>query len=142
MENGRLEKKFETWKRILWITVGAVATLSTTAIVDKLTQAYSGGEGYSIGWFGVWFLVFLASFLPGFVLLLGSHYTQLSLHERLNTIFGFFVVAWFALLAAGIQIDAMQSWYLLFLIALAIGITIGYWRLRLKGQRNISEMFP
>ena len=139
MEINSLEKRLEIWKRVLFINIGASFTLLATGIAELPNIS----RPYFPGWYGVWFIVQLASLLPGFVLLWGKHWMQMPLRERLNTIFGYFVVAWITLLPVGIRMgsNTPDSFNFLFL-GCAIAITIGYWRLRRMSIETQNEIFP
>lgn len=139
MDIDTLEKRLEIWKRILFINIGASITLLATGIAELPNIS----KPYFPGWYGVWFIVQLASLLPGFVLLWGKHWMQMPLRERLNTIFGYFVVAWITMLPIGIRMgpNAPDSFNFLFL-GCAIAIAIGYWWLRRKSIEIQGEIFP
>lgn len=135
-----LNKRFEIWKYILFVNIGASFTLFLQAVLN-----YQGSRNliFQTSWYGVWFIVELAAFLPGFVLLWGKHWMQIPLHERLNTIFGYFAIAWFTLLPIGLRIGrytSKSSNY--FLLGCAIAIAIVYWWLRRKSIGTQSEIFP
>jgi hypothetical protein len=135
-----LNKRLEIWKHVLFINIGASTVLFVQAL---LNYQESRTLIYPMSWYGVWFIVQLASFLPGFVLLWGKHWIQIPLQERLNTIFGYFTVAWFTLLPIGIRIDRYSSKsFNFFLIGSAIAIALGYWWLRRKSLGTQSEIFP
>jgi len=139
MDINSLEKRFENWKRILFIIMGASITLFIQAVLKYQESRSLVFEAY---WYGVWFIVQLASFLPGFVLLWGKHWMRVPLRERLNTIFGYFAIAWFTLLPIGLRIGRYESRTFNFiLLGLAIAITIGYWSLRRKSM-DTQEIFP
>lgn len=139
MDTTVLEKRLEIWKRILFIVSGASLTLFMQAVLKYLEARILVFEAY---WYSVWFIVLLASFLPGFVLLWGRHWMQIPLRERLNTIFGYFAVAWFTLLPIGLRIERYESKSTNFaLLGCAIAIAISYWFLRRKSM-GPQEMFP
>lgn len=139
MDINSLNKRFEIWKHILFINIGASAALLAIRIAD----APNFSKMDFPGWYGVWFVVQLASLLPGFVLLWGKHWMQIPLRERLNTIFGYFAVAWMTLSPFGLRIgpafpDAFNSVFL----SCAAAIVIGYWWLRRKTFESQNEIFP
>ncbi len=139
MNINTLVKRFEVWKRILFITLGASLTLFVQALLKYLESQSLVFDAY---WYGVWFVVQLTSFLPGFVLLWGKHWMQIPLRERLNTIFGYFAAAWFTLLPIGLRIGRYESKAFNFvLLGCAIAIAIGYWSLRRKSMEP-QEIFP
>ena len=93
-------------------------------------------------WYGVWFIVELASFLPGFVLLWGKHWMQIPLRKRLNTIFGYFAIAWFTFLPVGIRMERYESKsFNSVLLGCAAIIAIGYWSLHNKSMET-QDLFP
>jgi hypothetical protein len=68
---------------------------------------------------------------------------QIPLRERLNTIFGYFTVAWFTLLPVGIRIGRYTpKSFNFFLFGCAIALAIGYWWLRRKSIETQLEIFP
>jgi hypothetical protein len=134
-----LKKRFEIWKYILFINVGASITLFIQAV---LNYQESRSLIFPVSWYGVWFIVQLASFLPGFVLLWGKNWMQIPLRERLNTIFGYFAIAWFTLLPIGLRVGRYESRSLNFvLLGCAIAIAISYWSLRRKSMEP-QDIFP
>jgi len=67
---------------------------------------------------------------------------QIPLRERLNTIFGYFAIAWFTLLPIGLRVGRYESSSFNFvLLGCAIVIAIGYWSLRCKSI-DPQEIFP
>ena len=95
-----LQRRLTLWKYALFMNLGASITLFIQAVLHYLD---SQSLLFPISWYGAWCIVLLASFLPGFVLLWGRHWMQLPLHERLNTIFGYFFMTWFNLSPVGIR---------------------------------------
>lgn len=139
MDINTLNNRFEIWKRILFIIVGGSITLFIQGVLKYLESRSLVFDAY---WYGVWFIVQLASFLPGFVLLWGKNWMQIPLRERLNTIFGYFAIAWFTLLPIGLRVGRYESRSLNFvLLGCAIAIAISYWSLRRKSMET-QEMFP
>ena len=106
-----LKNRLEIWKHVLFIVLGASITLFLQAVIYYLEfQTLI----LQTNWYGVWFIVQLAAFLPGFVLLWGKHWMQIPLHQRLNTIFGYFAITWFNLYPVGILV-ATRSFNILIL---------------------------
>jgi hypothetical protein len=135
-----LRKRFEIWKYLLFINLGASVTLFLQAILNHVESPMSY---FQISWYGVWFVVQLASFLPGFVILWGKHWVQIPLHERLNTIFGYFVVAWITLLPIGLRMGAnTPEFFNYFFLGCASAIAIAYYWLRRKSLGIQNEIFP
>ena len=140
MDIHSLKKRFEIWKHIFFINLGASIVLFLQALLGYLE---SQNLNFEASWYAVWFLVQLASLLPGFVLLFGKHWMRIPLRERLNTIFGYFVVAWFTLLPVGIRIDRYsEKSFNYFLFGGAVAIAFGYWWLHRKSIEVQNEMFP
>jgi hypothetical protein len=135
-----LEKRLEIWKRILFITAGASLVLFIQALLYYIdTERLL----YPMSWYGVWVLVQIASFLPGFVLLLGKHWVKLPLDERLNTIFGYFAITWLTFVPVAIRVDRYTSKASNFiLLGCAIAIIMSYMWLRRKSQATQNEIFP
>src|SRR5690606_2900196 len=106
MDINILRKCFEIWKLILLFTLGASHSLFMQALL-KYLESQSLIQDAS--WYGVWFVVMLASFLPGLVLLWGKHWMQIPLADRLNTVFGYFALAWFTFLPVGIRVGRYES---------------------------------
>lgn len=139
MEINIVEKRLELWKRILFINLGASLTLFVQWVLKYME---SQSLTFDVYWYATWFIVLLASFFPGFVLLWGKHWVQLPLLERLNTIFGYFALLWFTLLPVGIRIGRYESKTFNFvLLGCAIAIAASYWSLRRKST-GTQEMFP
>jgi hypothetical protein len=140
MDINILQQRLEIWKRILFILVGASLTLFLQAI---LNYQESQNLIFQTSWYGTWFVVQLAAFLPGFVLLWGKHWMQILLLERLNTIFGYFAVAWFTLLPVGLRVGPYTSktfnW---FWLGCGVALAISYWWLRRKSLGISNEIFP
>ena len=140
MDLNILQKRLEVWKHILFINIGASITLFVQAV---LNYQESQNLTYQMSWYGAWCIVQLAAFLPGFVLLWGKHWMQIPLLERLNTIFGYFAVAWITLLPIGIRIGPYTSKSFNFvLLGCAIVIAAGYGWLRRKSLGIENEIFP
>jgi len=140
MDNHTLQKRLEIWKRILFITMGASLTLFVQAV---LHYQESQRLVFDMSWYGAWFVVQLAAFLPGFLLLWGKHWMQIPLFERLNTIFGYFAIAWFTLLPVGLRVGPYTpKTFNFFWLGSGIALAIGYWWLRRKSLGIQNEMFP
>lgn len=133
-----LHNRFAVWKYILFMNCGASFTLFIQAVLHYLD---SGSLLFPISWYGAWCIVFLASFLPGFVLLLGKHWMQLPLPERINTIFGYFAVAWFTLLPVGVRMGPYTTKSSnFFLLICGVALAVSFVWLRRKTQN--TEIFP
>jgi hypothetical protein len=140
MDINILQKRLEIWKRILFMNIGASVILILQAVlIYQDTRSLMFGTS----WYGVWLVVQLAAFLPGFVLLWGKHWMQIPLLERLNTMFGYFAVTWFTLLPVGFRIDPYSSKTFNFLwLGCGIALAIGYRWLRRKSLGIQNEIFP
>ncbi|HMB23962.1 MAG: hypothetical protein ACM33V_09690 [Chloroflexota bacterium] len=135
-----LRKRLEIWKYILFINIGAAFILLVEAVLSyQETQTLI----FQTSWYGAWLIVQLASFLPGFVLLLGKHWMQIPLLERLNTIFGYFAVVWSMLLPIGLELEPYtpKTFNLIWLVG-GIALAIGYYWLRRKSMGVQNEIFP
>lgn len=140
MDIHNLQQRLEIWKHMLFILVGASLTLFLQAI---LNYQESRSLIFQTSWYGMWFVVQFAAFLPGFVLLWGEHWMQIRLLERLNTIFGYFAVAWFTILPVGFQIGPYTSkTFNFFWLGCGIALTMIYWWLRRKNLEIQNEIFP
>ncbi len=134
-----LRKRFEIWKRILLINIGAAFTLLATGIAELPNIS----KPYFPGWYAVWFVILLASLLPGFILLIGKHWMQIPLQSRLNTIFGYFAITWVTFFSIGVREGRnISTDFIYFLIGTAIAIAVGYWWLRRKCIKSQGEIFP
>lgn len=135
-----LRKRLEIWKYVLFINIGAAFILLVEAVLSyQETQTLI----FQTSWYGAWLIVQLASFLPGFVLLFGKHWMQIPLLERLNTIFGYFAVAWFMLLPVGLELEPYTpKTFNLIWLGGGIALVTGYWWLRRKSLGVQNEMFP
>lgn len=140
MDTNSLHRRLEIWRYILFMNLGASLVLIATGVAELPNIA---SKPYFPGWYGVWFVVQLASFLPGFVLLWGKHWIQIPLRERLNTIFGYFVVTWLTILPIGLRMgpNAPDSFNYFFL-GCAAAIAAAYWWLRRKSVGMQNEIFP
>lgn len=138
MDIDSLHQRFELWKRILFINIGASITLVATGIADL--PNLSGP--YFPGWYGVWFVIQLACLLPGFVLLWGKHWMQIPLRDRLNTILGYFAVTWVAALSAAIRMGLNLAELARFFLIGWVIIALGYGWLRRKSIKADTEIFP
>jgi hypothetical protein len=139
MEINSLKKGLETWKYFLFINIGASITLLATGLAELPNLSKS----YFPGWYGVWFVVQLASLLPGFILLLGKHWIQIPLRDRLHTIFGYFVITLVNVLSIGLRMDPKSANPLnFFLLGCVLTIGFCYWWLRRKSLGIQNEMFP
>jgi|WetSurMetagenome_2_1015567.scaffolds.fasta_scaffold729719_1 hypothetical protein len=139
MQLNLLEKNLEIWKKILFIGIGATSTLLATGIAELPNRS----QPYFPGWYAVWFIIFLASIIPGFVLLWGKHWLTIPLEKRLNIIFGFFGLTWVTFLSIGTTIiwgGAHEFVY--FLLCLAVIIAVPYILLRRRTQKKAEEIFP
>jgi hypothetical protein len=68
---------------------------------------------------------------------------RIPLVERLNTIFGYFAVAWFTLLPVGIRVGPFESKSSnLLLLGFGLTIAVCYWWLRRKSLGVQNEIFP
>lgn len=140
MNIDNLQKRLEIWKRILFMNIGASVILILHAV---LIYQDTRSLIYGTSWYGVWFVVQLAAFLPGFVLLWGKHWMQLPLLERLNTIFGYFAATWLTMLPVGLRIEPYDSkTFNIFWLGGGIALAIGYWWLRRKSSVMQNEIFP
>jgi hypothetical protein len=140
MDATTLPKRLEVWKYILFMNVGACLALFLQAVLSYLE---TGSLLFQTSWYAAWLIVELAAFLPGFVLLWGKHWMQVPLPERLNTVFGYFVVTWFNLLPVGIRVGAYEpKSFNFFLLGCAIAIVMGYRFLRRKSLEGQDEIFP
>ncbi len=98
--NEIMEKHLENWKKVLLGYVGAVVTLILIALIELPTRIVTAHETQFVsidGWLGPWFILEIASLVPGLILLLS--WRQMPLERRLPTGIGFLAVAWLGLLA-------------------------------------------
>jgi hypothetical protein len=141
MDNKSLEKRLEIWKRILFIDIGAAFTLFATGIADLPNMGPN--KPYFPGWYGVWFVILLASLFPGFILLIGKHWMQLPLQSRLKTIFGYFSITWVMFFSIWVRAGRNTSTeFIYFLVGTALAIALGYWWLRRRSLKSRGDIFP
>ncbi|NMB67162.1 MAG: hypothetical protein GYA20_00175 [Chloroflexi bacterium] len=99
-----LEVQLQKWRKILLVFLGAGATLFLMALVDfpaRMATLRQDGNTLVDGWFGIWFLLLIASLTPA-ILLLMPRWRKSQLEQRAATGYGFLGVAW--LLMAGFSL--------------------------------------
>jgi hypothetical protein len=99
-----LEVQLQKWRKILLVFLGAGATLFLMAVVDfpaRMATLRQDGNTLVDGWFGIWFLLLIASLTPA-ILLLMPRWRKSQLEQRAATGYGFLGVAW--LLMAGFSL--------------------------------------
>ena len=140
MDIDSLQRRFVIWKYILFINIGASVVLFIQSVLHYI-EAHN--LLFQFSWYGAWFMVQLATLFPGFVLLWGKHWMQIPLYERINTIFGYFGIAWFTFLPVGFRFgsDEFKSYNLL-LLSMGVAIVICYGWLRRKSIDKQNEIFP
>jgi hypothetical protein len=141
MTTENIETLLEHWKKCLLVNAGAGAALlaATAADIPNL-------PGISFpGWFGVWFVLQLASLTPAAILLISRVYRKLPFAERMNTVFGYTAVAWIELFAFGLKVTFSTGpwpvfWNLISIAGLGLGIL--FFILRRKYVNAPEAMFP
>ena len=132
-------QRLQTFKQILLVSSGVALALLATTIIDNIFHWLPSPDSMT-GWHCVWFVVQVATIALGGLLLMTR---ELPLAARLNTAFGYFAVAWIALLAIALrmmEIAPIGSNLVLFGLAAVIGAI--YWWLRRTYVGKPEEMFP
>ena len=74
-----LEVQLQKWQKTLLVFLGAGATLFLTALIDfpsRMAALRQDGNMLVDGWFGLWFLLLIASLTPGILLLLAPRWRK------------------------------------------------------------------
>lgn len=141
MEIEQLEKQFQAWNRFMWMVLGAAMTLVLVSLGNLVYGTDWPGFGNYVG--GIWASLQLLTTLPGLYLLWGRRWKPASLSDRINTVFGYFVASWLALLSFGFMTETTPATdYYFLLVGSAILIAFGYiWALK-KTSIPRDEIFP
>ncbi len=141
METMQLEKQFQMWNRFLYLILGASITFVMISLGNVFYASDWPGFGNYVG--GTWTGIQLFATLSGFYLLLGKRWKALPFSNRLNTIFGYFVVGWMNLFSLWLiaSMTPPTEYYLL-LVGTATMIAVGYiWSLK-RTSHPRGEIFP
>ena len=140
METEQLEKQFQMWNRFMYMILGASISLGLISFGSVTYGTEWPGFGNYTG--GIWASIQFLAALPGLYLLWGRRWKPIPLSSRINTISGYFVASWLALLALGFIMEtAPATDYYLLLIGTAILLAFGYiWTLRKSLPKG--EIFP
>jgi len=137
-----LERQLAVYQRLLLAVLGAAVTLLATAVADLPNNPTL----YFPGWYAVWFILQLASLLPGAVLLGGGAFRSLPLAQRLDTGFGFLALTWIVLAALGLKLAGTLAvpWLALGAVlgGLALALGLAYALLRRRHVSQPEAMFP
>ena len=146
MSREQLEKQLAKWKSVLLVYAGAAATLLVIALVElpAITLARSASRALDIdGWYGVWFVLELASLAPGLMLLLTPSWRTLPRALRLNPGFGFLACAWVALLAFDLRTASLDLPIAFHFVVAGLGLLLLAVYLLLKRKMGVGEeLFP
>ena len=105
-----LEVQLQKWRKILLVFLGAGATLFLMALVDfpaRMATLRQDGNTLVDGWFGIWFLLLIASLTPAILLLLMPHWRKSQLEQRAATGYGFLGVAWLLMAGFSLRMNVM-----------------------------------
>jgi hypothetical protein len=146
MSREQLQSELEKWKRVSLVYAGVVGTLLAIALVELpaiITAPAHDGPIIIDGWYGVWFVLVLATLTPGIMLLLYPSWRFLPLTLRLNTGFVFLVEAWTALFAFEIRLAALDVPALFHFLVVGFGLILLVAYLLLKRKLRVGEeIFP
>lgn len=133
----RVERGLILSKRALWFCWGGGVSLVATAFDIRALDV-----GFNF-WYGLWVVFLLLAMLLGVTMLVNFIWPGISLHERLNTAYGYFLNAWVILVSAGIRIGGLGGGELIMVaFVLAIFLGLSYWLLRRLARQQAEEMFP
>jgi len=141
--NEIMEKQLDNWKKVLLGYVGATVTLILIALIELPTQIINTHETRFVsidGWLGPWFILEIASLVPGLILLLS--WRQMPLAQRMPTGFGFLAVAWLNLLAFNLHLATyLAKTFSIFVFVTGAMLAVLYLLLR-RSQPRKEEIFP
>lgn len=139
MDTERLEKRLQIWNRFMYLILGSSITLAITSLYNL----YNGQPDSKDFYGDLWLFIQLFATPPGFYLLWSKRWRSLSLPNRLNTIFGYFIASWFSFLSLGLIAASNAPTELnFFIVGSALLIVLGYiWALK-RTSTPRDEMFP
>lgn len=141
MDTEQLEKELRIWDRLMYIALGASATLSVISFGNFL---FGNQWPYFEGYAGeLWQWMQIAITPPGFYLLWSKRWKVTPFSARRNTVVGFFIASWITFLSLGF-ITATEALVNVncFILAGVMLIALGYvWTVKKKSNRS-DEMFP
>lgn len=141
METEQLEKQFQMWNRFMYMILGASITLVLLSLGTVTYGTEWPGFGNYTG--GIWASIQFLAALPGLYLLLGRRWKLIPLSNRLNTIFGYFIASWLALLSLGFIMEtAPATDYYLLLVGSATLVALGYIFALKRTSIPKDEIFP
>ena len=94
------------------------------------------------GWFGLWFLLLIASLTPGILLLLAPRWPKSQLAQPVPTGFGFLGVAWLVMPGFRLRMNVLLPPPGHFLIAASGPLVAAIYLLLRRAQPRKEEMFP
>ena len=140
-----LEVQLQKWQKTLLVFLGAGATLFLTVLIDfpsRMAALRQDGNMLVDGWFGLWFLLLIASLTPGILLLLAPRWRKSQLEQRAATGYGFLGVAWLLMAGFSLRMNVMLPALGHFII-LTWGPLLAVILLLLRrAQPRKEEMFP
>ena len=140
-----LEVQLQKWQKSLLVFLGAGATLFLTVLIDfpsRMAALRQDGNMLVDGWFGLWFLLLIASLTPGILLLLAPRWRKSQLEQRVPTGFGFLGVAWLVMLGFSLRMNVLLPPLGHFLIAASGPLVAAIYLLLRRAQPRKEEMFP
>jgi hypothetical protein len=146
MEEMRIELNLEAWKRALLVLAGATVTLLATAIADFPEDRHL----IYPGWFAIWLIIQLAVTPPGIALSMSNKWRAIALRDRLDTEFGFLILAWAAALAFVIRTMGFATTEMLgfincarfLLVVSGIALVTAYLLLKGRASAKLKDLFP
>ena len=140
-----LEVKQQKWQKTLLVFLGAGATLFLTVLIDfpsRMAALRQDGNMLVDGWFGLWFLLLIASLTPGILLLLAPRWRKSQLEQRVPTGFGFLGVAWLVMLGFSLRTNVLLPPLGHFLISASGPLVAAIYLLLRRAQPRKEEIFP
>ena len=111
MPNITIEKHMALLNGIFFTLAGAAATL-ILVVITEIPIYSTFVEQYKYipvdGWFGIWFILEIASLSLGLAMLLLTRWRAIPLKNRFHTMFGYFTVAWVLLLAFDLRTSVLN----------------------------------
>jgi hypothetical protein len=131
--------RLQIFKQVLLVSFGISLALLTTSAIDNVFH-WLPSPGSMTGWHLVWFIMQVGTIALGSIMLVNR---DLPLSIRLNTAFGYFVVAWITLLSFALRvIEIAPDGFNLVLLGFAFVIGLTYWWLRRTRINTSEQMFP
>ena len=142
----QMESRLETWKRLVWISLGASASLLAGAAADWMFTSHHPGVDQYASWLIVWLLVQIVSVFPAARLIVGRDWRKLPVSFRLNIIFGSLAASWIALFSFCLRVQSMVYLspleVIFFIFSIGFALAGMYFHLRRQLLTTPESMFP